>query len=155
MTLTKRGFTIVELMVVVAVIAVLLATLSFSIAGARERARIQKAQAEVKSLTQAILGYENYAKGFELKAMRDVDATRDSLAFLFGSGASVNGNSLPVLFMASIQAGGKINDPWGTPYKVRITPNGNEVKLGTGLETMRTGYYLPNFYRLTKEERSE
>ena len=67
----KRGFTLVELLVVIAMIAILLAALSTSIAAAQERARIQKATSEVKIISQAILAAENYARGgkYELEPM--------------------------------------------------------------------------------------
>lgn len=153
----KRGFTLVELMVVVAIIAILMAALSFSVSAARERARIQKAHAEVKSITQAILGYENYAQGYTLPTMVNREIDSSSFGFLLGKGgaSSASGGKIPVILMASLQAGGKMKDPWGTPYRVTIRKQDESVSLGSGLTSMYTGYYLPNFYRLSKEERGE
>ena len=54
-----RGFTLVELLVVIGMIAILIAALTTSMAAAQERARIQKATSDVKVISQAILAYEN------------------------------------------------------------------------------------------------
>ena len=47
----REGFTLIELMVVVAMIAIISAAMTVSVAGAQERARVQKATVEVKSIT--------------------------------------------------------------------------------------------------------
>ena len=143
----KRGFTLVELLVVVGMIAVILGALTTSVQSARHRARVQKATAEVKIVSQAILGYENF-RG-ELPTMTEADCNRGTLGFLLGDGGSAQqGGQIPVLLQASLTGGGSMNDPWGTPYKVTIREG---VKTVTG--AMQTGYYLPNFYRLSEGER--
>ena len=157
MILTKRGFTLVELLVVVAIIAILIASSGVSVAGAQQRARILKATSDVKVISQAILAYENYDRGnekFELPTMSDRDATADSLAFLLGEGESAkSGGKIPVLLMASLKAGNTLIDPWGTPYKIKIVETDVVPKFKTAPGSMQTGYYLPNFYRLSEGER--
>lgn len=156
MTLTKRGFTLVELLVVVGMIATLLGALTTSVAAAQERARIQKALSDVKVTTQAILASENFKQSgkYELKPMNRVDADASSLAFLLGKGGNDDsGERLPATLMASLQAGGKLLDPWGTPYKVTIKKGDAQVRIESAAGSMKTGYYLPNFYRLSEEER--
>lgn len=155
MILTKRGFTLIELLVVVAIIAILIASAGVSVAGAQQRARIQKATSDVKVISQAILAYENYDRGnekFELPVMSDRDATADSLSFLLGEGERAGGN-IPVLLMASLKAGNTLIDPWGTPYKIKIVETDVAPKFKTASGSMQTGYYLPNFYRLSEGER--
>lgn len=53
----KRGFTLIELMVVVAIIGILTIMAIPSIGGLMDRARKVKAQAELESLATAILAY--------------------------------------------------------------------------------------------------
>jgi len=151
----KRGFTLVELLVVIAMIAILLAALSTSIAAAQERARIQKATSEVKIISQAILAAENYARDgkYELEPMEKADANRRSLGFLLGEGNYDGGEKIPVLIMAPLRAGSDIRDPWGTAYQVTIRKGDATVKIESASGSLSTGYYLPNFYRLSAKER--
>ena len=51
----RRGFTLVELFVVMAILAVLIGTMSLSVSRAQQRARIAKAQTTVRAITHAIL----------------------------------------------------------------------------------------------------
>ena len=153
----RRGFTLVELLVVVAMIALITGAMSTAITGARERARIQKALADVKTVSQAILSYENYEQGggnFELPLMNGVDADSGSLGFLIGQGGSAkSGGNIPVLLQARLSGGKKMLDPWGTPYGVTIKEVQRTPKIKTASGSMQTGYYLPNYYRLTEGEK--
>ena len=74
MTLNKRGFTLVELIVVIAMIAVFMASVGTAVGKTRERARVEKARGDVKVLSQAILAWENYSRNGknELREMNDV-----------------------------------------------------------------------------------
>lgn len=157
MTSNKNGFTLIELMVVVGMIAILMSAFGLSVSSARERARVQKATADVKVVSQAILAYENYEQGddnFELPTLNDQDADAGSLGFLIGEGGSAeSGGKIPVLLMASLTGGQKLRDPWGTPYKIKIQEKTVTPRFKTATGSMQTGYYLPNFYRLTEDER--
>lgn len=156
MTSNKRGFTLVELLVVVGMLAVLMGAFTTSVNGARNRARVQKATADVKVISQAILAYENYGKGgkFELPTLEDVDASEGSLGFLVGKGGEAeSGGKVPVLLQAAFRGGQKIMDPWGTPYKVKIKETSVAPQVSTASGSMQTGYYLPNFYRVSEGER--
>ena len=152
MTLNKTGFTLIELMVVMGMVAVLMGAMTTSIASARERARVQKATSDVKVISQAILAYENWTrdKGFELPTFESpVDADSENLKFLLGKEAAQSGGNIPTMLMAQLR-NGKMLDPWGHPYKVRIKPGNVEAAQGVNLST---GYCLPNYFRLTREER--
>lgn len=151
----RRGFTLVELLVVVAMIAAIMGAITTSVSSAQERARVQKAMSEVKVISQAILSYENYAEGHELPEMVDRDADSNSLSFLLGKGATsgTTGDQIPVLLMAALSSGGQMKDPWGTPYKVRITAGSANVKISTDTGGLKSGYFYPNYYRLGVAER--
>lgn len=152
MSLNKRGFTLVELLVVVGMIAVILGAISVSYSTAQQRARIQKATGDVKVVAQAILAYENHDKKFELPTYPSpVVADASTLSFLLGDKSGANGDKIPVLLQAQLRSGSKrMLDPWGTPYKLKIK-EGKIPKFGS-LSSLTSGYFLPNFYRLREEE---
>ena len=147
----KNAFTLVELLVVVGMIALLTGAVGTSVSESRARARIAKAQAEVKEMTNAILGYEQFAKvhGLEMPTL-DVDANDGDLGFILGKAGSVDGVKVPVFYNGSVSGDGKLRDPWGRPYRVKIVegtvPTVNQ-------EVTMTGYQLPNIYRISAEER--
>lgn len=159
----KRGFTLIELMVVIAMIAILMAALVSSISAAQQRARIQKATSDVKVISQAILASENYARqggeyilepigGTDPNGGQDADAT--TLRDLLGQGrAAESGGQIPALIMAALRADKTMCDPWGTPYKIQIKTGDATIKIESASGSMSTGYYLPNFYRLSAKER--
>ena len=154
MNLTKRGFTLMELMVVVAMIGIIMSAIVSSTAAAQERTRREKALSEVKTITQAILAYENVAKGGELPTMENRDADDNSLGFITGKGGeSRYGGKVGSMLAAIYRMGGKMTDPWGTPYKITIRASGASVRIESASGAMQTGYYFPNFYRLSEEER--
>lgn len=147
----KRAFTLVELLVVVAMIAILTAVVSTSISAAQRRARIQKATAEVKIATQAILGYENHNRNHELPTMIRKELSQANVGFLFGNGEkSASDFQIPVLLQAALSSGGVMRDPWGMPYLVTIRSGAVSTPQ---LDSVRTGYFLPNINCLTEEER--
>ena len=148
----KRGFTLIELLVVVGMIATILGAMTTSVTAARERARVQKATSDVKVISQAILAYENWSRGgkYELETMERRDADSGSLGFLLGNEAAESGGKIPILLMAQLRGGGKMTDPWGTPYKVTVR-QGN-VSAAQSIQ-LQTGFFLPNFYRLSSGER--
>ena len=153
----NRGFTLVELLVVVAMIAIIIAAISTAVAGANERAKIQKALAEVKVVSQAILAYENYDQGggrHELPTLNKQDADKGSIGFILGDGGDAqSGGKIPVMLMAALTSGGKMLDPWGTPYKVTIKENTFSIRAGAASGSLQTGFFLPNWYRVGRGER--
>ena len=148
----KHGFTLIELMVVIAMIAIFMTAIGSSVGKTRERARLEKARSDVKVISQAILAWENYSRGGknELEEMTDEEADSSSLKFLLGQGESATSGDIPALLMAQLSAGGKMRDPWGMPYRIRIKEGSIDRPDNLNLSTC---YYLPNFYRLSAEER--
>ena len=152
----KKGFTLIELLVVIGMIAVLTGAASSAVMKARKRSQIARAEAETQEMTNAILAYENYDQGgdkFELPEMEKADAEKGTIGFLLGEGAAQSGGKIPVLLMASLSGGGKMMDPWNTPYKITIKRTSVSPRVKVLKNSMQTGYFLPNNYRLSEDER--
>ena len=149
----RRGFTLIELLVVIAMIAILMGAIGSSMNQARKRAMISKATQDVKEMTNAILAFENYARGRSLANYASgswSDTTESSMSMILGGETSDSGEQVPVLYNAQIR-NGQILDPWGTPYQYMIKLAGNITPpSGSGFQTAPS---LPNFYRLADEER--
>lgn len=142
----RRGFTLIELLVVIAMIGVIAGALTTSVSSAQERARIQKATAEVKVVAQAILAAENFMEAHKLPTMENADL--NTLDFLFGKGGNdETGETMPALLQA------RNGDPWGKQYAVTIKSGTASIAFGSATSTMTTGFYLPNWHRLGPEER--
>ena len=152
----KGGFTLVEMMVVLAMIMILAGALTSSVAGARERAKIAAATVAVQEMTKAILMYENYATTHDLSqvTMEDREADESSLGFILGNAGDTDavGNAVPVLYNAALR-GGKILDPWGKAYRVTIRQGTiNAQANAVRSATRKTSTAMPNFYRRNPED---
>ena len=162
MTSNKRGFTLVELIVVIAMIAVFMASVGVAVGKTRERARIEKARSEVKVISQAILASENYSSGGGYK-LAPVGGTSPAegepagpslLRDLLGQGrAAESGGKIPALLLAALRADRVMYDPWGRPYRIQIKAGSANVVMTSAASSLFTGYFLPNFYRLSAKER--
>ena len=110
----RRGFTLVELLVVLAMIIILVSAMTASVNSARRRAREAKAQHEMNEITNAVL-------------------------------------------YAAALTGGKMLDPWGKAYvfviEMTASIKSGDGNAGSGV-SYKTAPQLPNFFRLTPEERA-
>jgi len=155
----KRGFTLVELLVVIGMMAVLMGSLTTSITQSRKRTQISKATQDVKEITNAILAYQNYAPNRSLENDASGSwrvSSEGNLDMILGGRKmtgvkGAQGENVPVLYNAQIR-GGKILDPWGKPYEFMIKKV-QEQDDGKERNVFVTAPTLPNFYRLTDEER--
>lgn len=126
----RAGFTMIELLVVMAILGTLVATFAASTASARENARVVKATAESRTLSNSIRLYcmtmmdTNEANGgnpiAELGLSDGLNDAGTSLTNLLTKPSASNGNT--VYFEANDRAirGGRLCDPWGNPYKIRV-----------------------------------
>ena len=150
----RGGFTLIELLVVLAMIATIVGSISVSVAGAKERAKIEKATVEVKAITQAVLAYENFSKqGLPVlgSGRQGAVCNASNLGFLLGKNATTrSGDRIPVLLEAALSSGGAMMDPWGHPYTIVIAKG---KVYSQGVNQIRTGFSLPNIHRLSEEER--
>lgn len=151
-----RGFTLVELLVVIAMLMLLMGSVTSAIMTAQRRAKISKATVEVKEMTNAILAYENYSSDglSKHKIQNWQEATESTLAFILGKETGENGEMIPVLYNASIR-NKKILDPWGRPYRVQIRQGNVKIQnkgSNGSLSSTQTAVAFPNFYRRQAEE---
>ena len=149
----KRGFTLVELIVVIAMIAILMGAMTSAVTSANRRSRLARAETEAQELTKAILAYANYADDGSLSEFGDLDgadANESNLKYVLGK-VNKNGAPVPVLYNASVSQGGVLLDPWGHPYKITVK-KGTPVSPAS-VPTMKVGLFYPNWHRLSEGER--
>ncbi len=145
----KRGFTLVELLVVIAMLMLLIGAVSSSVATAQKRAKIVQATAEAQEMTNAILAYENFGKGYSLAShtMEGAEANEGNLGFILGlESAASGGGKVPVLFNASIR-NGAIRDPWGHPYLVTVKQGASFKTQSASSDNIASYVAFPNFNR--------
>ena len=151
--ISHRGFTLVELLVVVGMIMIISAAMMTSTHKARTRAKVAAATQETREMTNAILAYEQYAKDRSLESQVTGgswrDCTEGAMGLILGKGSGESGETIPVLFKAPI-LDGAIRDPWGRVYQYMIDKTG---ELSDSVQSPETAATLPNYYRLTDRER--
>ena len=127
----RAGFTMVELLVVMAILGMLVGTFAVSTTSARENAKIVKATAESRSLTNAIRLFcmtmtdtaVSEDGGNPMSDLGLSDGLRDAdsnLTNMLTKPSEKNGNT--VYFEANDNSirGNRLCDPWGNPYKIRV-----------------------------------
>jgi len=101
----ERGFTLVELMVVIVIIGLLATIVAINVIPAGDRARVDKAKADIATIEQALEMYRLNNLNYP--------ATSDGLQALLTPPASLQNPQ-------RYQRGGYIkklpDDPWGRPY---------------------------------------
>ena len=154
----RRGFTMIELLVVMAMIAVIAAAFVTSVEKARTRAYVSRATVEMKEMTNAILAYEQYAPDRSLASVVSgswKDCAEGDMTMILGGAPSASGGKVPVLYNGHVRTG-YLRDPWNTPYRYRIEKT-DTLEGGGGEDTKAISYSaaaaLPNFFRLTDQER--
>ena len=160
----KSGFTIVELLTVIAILLLLIGALATTVTRARSRAMIQQATSEAQQLTDAILAYENFVKpGSSESPLAKMDtkgewkpALEDEahLAFVLGRTAMPNGQegNVPVLFNGAVKGGG-IRDPWGRNYQYRIMSKKVESEDHSNADNdTKSALAIPNINRIPADE---
>lgn len=146
----NSGFTLVELLVVIAMLMLLAGAVTSSVAKAQQRAKIAQATAEAQEMTNAIRAFEHFWGERDLKSkmptLNNAEATEGEMSFILGGDPGPDGEKLPVLFNASIK-GGKILDPWGKPYRVTIK-EGKAFESDPDVTDQLNSYVaFPNFNR--------
>lgn len=151
----KGGFTLVELLIVIAMLLILSGSVTSAVSSARQRAKISQATSDVQQMTNAIYAYENYGEAagqnpLARHVMEDQEATESAMAFILGREPLRNGQSgmVPVLFNAHIR-NGAIRDPWGRPYLVTVRRSASAAgSMGEDARRLESRVAFPNFYRI-------
>lgn len=147
----RKGFTLVELLVVMAILSVIIASATFSYNRAQREANIAKAQSVVNELTTKIQAFAIDPK-YEDKvdsvySQLNGPAHRDKLADVVGDGSGIE-----------FERNGVCRDPWGTPYEIRIEePQDTSSVLdgGMGANNIRMSVYVPNMNQESDEADNE
>ena len=142
--LFSAGFTLVELMAVVAIIGIMVSALTVSMAGARKRARVVKAQAEVREIVSAVQAYEqaHFDDSDPLPFTgNEIETTRANLAKLVGD------NSEKVVYLNARFLNGVMVDPWDKPYRIRVIEQSDS---DSGNEIFLSGIFVPNLVRVSE-----
>lgn len=158
----KKGFTIVELLTVIAIILLLVGALATSVTRARRQAKIQQAITEAQQLTDAILAYENFVRPGESESPLESKATgeswkeasRDDMKFVLGEEDNPTGQegNIPVLFNGAVK-GDSIKDPWGKPYQYRIMSKKVEADDNANADNdTQSALAIPNINRIPADE---
>ena len=144
----KKGFTLVELLVVIGMLLVLMGAVTSSLMAARRRAKIAKATAFCQEMTNAFLALENYGVLSQAQSGDWQPATPGAAAvkLLLGEGAAANGGKIPVLFNATAFV-----DPWGRPYYYKVAPASFTIK-DTAANIVNTAVAFPNYNRMKAGE---
>lgn len=109
------GMTLIELMVVVAVIAVLAGLILAAMGGVQGRAARSRTEAEISAMEAALERYKMRTGDFPTVANRD-----DALTSLLGPYLDLN--------PSQTNTSGQLVDPYGAAYEYRYPPQNNFVK---------------------------
>jgi len=114
----KDGFTLLEMLTVLGILGLMMATAFTGLSHAQRQGRIAKAQTEVRQIVSAWFAYEAANDDWPANMPEDgapVDADYTTLGELLGRGGENR-----VYLNAQLQ-NGKFLDPWGRPYRLKIT----------------------------------
>jgi general secretion pathway protein G len=149
----RRGFTLIELVVVVAILAVLAGILVPLVSGEVDGSRVSRCQMDMKTMSNAFLTYRAHTGVWPSNATGVVTANSNEeivdYACLFAAPTGINGWKGPYLNdgfktngtwkVAGAQAGEGFRDPWGNPYLVYWFKNNSTAGAGGGIMLVSKG----------------
>ena len=100
----QRGFSLIEILIVVALIALIAGMVANQVFGGQDRAKVKMAQAQAAALSGKVSQYEG-----------DTGALPQRLEDLVTSPGSVKG------WLGPYSKEGELKDPWNTPYEYRVS----------------------------------
>jgi prepilin-type N-terminal cleavage/methylation domain-containing protein len=142
---SPRGFTMIELLVVVAIIGVLMSLLFPAVQGALDSAKKAQAKNDAMQIATAIVAYDTeYGRLPNTNSAPQPLGSANFLGALTGSDTNLNPRRIVFLEVLSSKKGkggtnssGTFVDPWAQPYYVALDDNyDNQVRVSTnGLTT--------------------
>ena len=129
---SEQGFTLIELMVVIVILGLLAAIVTFNVLPLGDRGKITKAKADIATIESALDLYKLQNDGYP--------TTTDGLQALVSPPADADASKY--------QRGGYIkklpNDPWGRPYLYAAPGQHGEVDIWTLGADRKEGGEGPN-----------
>jgi general secretion pathway protein G len=124
----QRGMTLLEIMIVVAILGSLAAILGTRVVGAQKKAKVKQAKIQISEISKSLDMYYTDCGHYP--------SSEQGLAALAPGGESSCTNWGPEPYIKKIQP-----DPWGTPF-VYIFDNGNYTLISYGEDKKEggTGY---------------
>ena len=121
---TRHGFTLIEMLVVVAIIMILAGLLLPVIKQAIEQGRRTRALAEIKQIETAWKEYKREYARYYNPAVPD-PILMDSNAVAVLSGLNTNLNPKAIQFFEATPSASGMLDPWKAPYRVAFDDDRN------------------------------
>jgi len=121
----KDGFTLLEMLTVIGILGILMASAFTGIAQAQRQGRVAKAQGEIRQIVNAWFAYEAAHDAWPAELAMDgvpfpAAESHPALKILLGKAENADGE-LRVYLNMPIR-GGFLMDPWGKPYELKTTP---------------------------------
>jgi prepilin-type N-terminal cleavage/methylation domain-containing protein len=139
-TKATRGFTLVELLTVIFIIATLMGMMTTALRAARKRAQITKASAEVRELTKAWKGYWVTYGEFPFGSGSSIKQPMNAAAMAHLTAFDVTHNEQGIVFME--RDPGPFLDPWDNVYIVDLDRSDSE-----GVDYYESCVYFPQSHR--------
>jgi prepilin-type N-terminal cleavage/methylation domain-containing protein len=152
---TRRGFTLIEILVVIAIIAILMGLVFPALTSGIRTAKISKAQSEAKNIEGAIFlfkkdyGYFPVPKNAQAVAsdggLLDDTGSKSLLQVLMAEPLNYNLNDQlntrkqNYLDMDALGTDGTLEDPWGKQYRMKLDLNyDGEIDYPSSGDTYKT-----------------
>ncbi len=124
----RNAFTLIEMLVVIAIIGILAAILTPALRSAFEKAKKSRAQTEVNAIKTSIQGFLNdYSKlpitGSHGGADQDYRDSKPIIRILTANDTTINSRRIVYLETTTAATDGTFNDPWGVQYAIKLDNN--------------------------------
>lgn len=116
----RDGFTLIELMTVICILALLMMASFGSLRKARELAKKAKAETQLRELVNAIHEYFITYDELPIENARDMEVNASALEPL----TTADGNAHGIVFL-NFSGTGYYEDPWGSPYRITTGTSGS------------------------------